>query len=247
MIRVGRRSYQYGSFEDPQYDGFMPIIVMTPSTKYGSLSPYSLKNEKGQIMENIWQFSKVYERVPKVEETYSRYNPKIIWSWPLERHVENGKLTKKYIKWREAGHNAKYAIRYPVGFRNRSNCLFALETASLEDCKVPIDELPKLNYIEARKRIYIPEYIRLVKEAKQFKELKALLAKGVNLLIIEVDGPHQESLGYYQDKYNVGSDFIQKNTVLATIDNLQILLNDDKHPFGHGHCLAAALLDLNLF
>lgn len=58
MIRVGRRKYNRdGSYIDPTYPNFTPIICLTSSTEYGFLGPYELKDEKGRIMENIWQFS----------------------------------------------------------------------------------------------------------------------------------------------------------------------------------------------
>jgi len=54
MIRVGRRAYLTGGgFKDPSFDEFIPIIVMTPSTAYGKLGPYCLKNDDGQILENV--------------------------------------------------------------------------------------------------------------------------------------------------------------------------------------------------
>ena len=61
---------------------------------------------------------------------------------------------------------------------------------------------------------------------------------------INKNGPHYEGLNYYKDKYNVGDDFIQKHTMLATKENLDIMLNDSKHNFGHGFTLAGCLLDL---
>lgn len=78
------------------------------------------------------------------------------------------------------------------------------------------------------------------------KKLKKWLQEGKNLLIIEVDGPHQESLDYYKEKYNVDDDFIVNSTMLATKENLEIMLNDTKHPFGHMYCLAACLLGIEL-
>ena len=74
------------------------------------------------------------------------------------------------------------------------------------------------------------------------------LKQGKNILIIEVDGPHQESLQYYIDKYNdVSSDFIENGTMLTNKENINMMLHDDKHPFGHGYCLALALIiDLKL-
>ena len=42
-------------------------------------------------------------------------------------------------------------------------------------------------------------------------------------------------------KYNVKNDFIENDTIIANYDNLKIMLNDEKHAFGHGYCLAMAL------
>jgi hypothetical protein len=106
-----------------------------------------------------------------------------------------------------------------------------------------IDEDNKLDYVESRKKIYVKEYCRLVKKHPKFKELKKRLEKGENLLITEVDGPHQESLDYYKEKYGVDDNFIQDDTIIVSENNINIMLNDPKHPFGHGYCLAMALLE----
>jgi hypothetical protein len=59
QIRVGRCIYdRAGKRTDPSFDGFTPILVLTKSSAYGALGPYVLKNKKGQIMEDIYQFSK---------------------------------------------------------------------------------------------------------------------------------------------------------------------------------------------
>jgi hypothetical protein len=212
---------------------------LTASSEYASLSPYCLKDDEGKIMENIYQFSKCYETVPNSIQRYSRYDDRIIWKWPAERHLikqgDNYGILSEYFKWREAGMKAKYAIRYPVGYNHRSKCLFSL--------KQTVDGWKTLNYIEARKEIYVPVYTELVKKEKQFLELKNRLENGENLLIIEVDGPVLESLPYYMEKYGVKNTFIENYTMLATPENLNIMLNDTKHPYGHGYCVAAALLE----
>ena len=58
-------------------------------------------------------------------------------------------------------------------------------------------------------------------------------------------GPHAESLDYYMETYGIDESFIDRDTMLVTPDNLKIVLNDTTHPFGHGYCLAMALLDLD--
>jgi hypothetical protein len=86
--------------------------------------------------------------------------------------------------------------------------------------------------------------MKLVVKQPDFKKLLKKLKSGINLLIIEVDGPHEDHLNYYKEKYGVADDFIQNNTILVTPDNMNIMLNDDKFPFGHGYCLAMALSDV---
>jgi hypothetical protein len=237
MIRVGRCTYnKAGKRIDPTYDGFIPIVVLMLShSKYGTLGPYILKDDKNRIMENIWQFSKVYEKIPKSIQKYSRYDPKVIWSRDAETHVINDEIQPEYWAWRKAGMNNRYAVRYPVGYNYMHNCLYALA----ED-----DPTTKLNYVDARKKIYIPTYCTLVKEEPEFLFLKQRLKSGTNLLIIEVDGPHSESLDYYMDKYEVNNDFIEQDTMLVTRGNITVMLNDDRHAFGHGYCLAMALLNM---
>jgi hypothetical protein len=239
MIRVGRRIYnKNGTFVDPSYPNFTPILCLTYATQYGALSPYCLKNDNNQIMENIYQFQKVYTDIPKVKNAYSRYNPKIIWEHQAEIHYDEATdtLTDEYWAWRAKGINNPYHVRYPVGFDHRHNCLHLLKEN--DD-----GTYTKLDYVNGRKQVYIPEYVKLVKLAAKFVELKNKLANGENLLIIEVDGPHLESLDYYKEKYGVDNTFIENSTMLVNEANIKIMLNDTLHPFGHGYALGMSLLD----
>lgn len=238
MIRVGRCIYdKKGVRTDPSYPGFTPIVVLMSShSEWGSLGPYNLKNEKGQIFENNWQFYRCFEKVPKTIQYYSRWSNVVTWDHPEEVHLVNGEPTKAYWDWREKGMNNKYYIRYPVGFNYRHNVKFALWQNEK-------GEYEKIDYVTSRKKIYVKEYSRLVRQQLKFKELQNRLKNGENLLIIEVDGPHGESMDYYKDKYGVSDNFIVNNTMLATENNLKIMLNDPKHPYGHGYCLTMALLD----
>jgi hypothetical protein len=241
MIRVGRLKRFESS---PQYDNFTPIKVSSGNSSFSSLSPFYLKNEKNQIMENLWQFSKVYEDVPKSKQVKSRWNSTIIWDHPMEHHVNIMKdkyiIKSKYFKWRKKGFNAKYAIRYPIGYKNRHKCLFSLTKDVLNDKYVTLD------YIESRIQIYYPLYKSMVVKEVKFLELKERLANGENLLLLEPDGPHQESLDYYKEQYQVNDNFIENNTMLVTEENIKIMLHDPKHPFGHGYCLAMALMDYDM-
>ena len=239
MIRVGRCTYdRSGKRSDPSYPGFTPIVVLMKShSPYGELGPYILKDDDGRIFENIYQFSKVYRKVPETREYYSRYNVTTIWEHPAETHVDdNGNILPEYWLWRQKGMSNSDAVRYPVGFHYRHKCLYAIKDNNVDD---------KLDYIETRKQIYVPIYCKLVKKQPAFSKLKNRLAAGENLLIIEVDGPHQESLRYYREQYQADDTFIEDDTMLATDENLMVMLYDPKHPFGHGYCLAMALLGLD--
>lgn len=236
-VRVGRCLYRSGRRIDPEWDGYEPVVVLTKSSKYGELGPYVLTNEEGHIFENIWQFAKLYEYVPKSKQPKDQYDSTIVWSYPRQQHVKNGKILDAYWEWRQKGLNCKYPIRYPVGKEHRHRCLGALYPDQGGKMKL-------LDYIESRKKIYLSEYCRLVRKQPLYKKLKRKLKEGKRLMILEVDAPHQESLNYYQEKYGVGNNFIVDHSMKANLKNLKIMLNDDLHPFGHGYCLAAALLGL---
>jgi hypothetical protein len=249
MIRIGRCKYDSkGTVSYPSYPNFVNIVVMMRShSSYYSLSPYELQNNQGQILENIWQFSKIYAKVPKSVQKYSRWNSTVIWDHPAETHFipnsedpedfSKGQILDAYWVWRKKGMNAKYPIRYPIGYAGRHKCLFSFVGEN------NLNGIEPLNYIEGRKRIYVPLYLSMISNQPTFLDLKARLQSGENLLIIEVDGPHQESMEYYKSKYGVADDFIESDTMLATPENLLIMLEDPKHPFGHGYCLAMGLLD----
>ena len=239
-IRVGRCLYnRSGQITYPSFPGYTNVVVMMRShSPWHDLSPYQMTDSNGVIFENCWQFSKAYRRVRKSVQRYSRYNSQIIWDHPAETHTNSqGFLTPEYFAWRNKGMRNQYAVRYPVGYKYRHECVCAFATNPDGTLSEPLD------YIASIKRIYVPIYCQLAKITNSYHTLKQRLEAGENLLIIEVDGPHQESLGYYQQTYGVSEDFITYHTMLVTVENIQIMLNDPKHPFGHGYCLAIALLD----
>lgn len=249
MIRVGRIKYVNNQQVYPSYPDFTPIVVMTKSSEYGELGPYELKDENGHIFENIWQFSKAYEIVPKAYEVYTQRYRVIAWQHPMETHIKDGYFTPEFWAWREKGFRNGISVRYPVGRQNMHRCKFAIpyDTPSPTDgTLVSVDSIEQLDYVQGRKRIYLPLYVDLVKKHSMFRELQERYKKGENLLIIEVDGPHEESLSYYKEKYGVDDSFIQRDTMIASHENLKIMLNDTRHCFGHAYCLSVALLELDL-
>ena len=248
-IRVGRCFYQGRKRIDPTFPGFTQIIVLSKSaSEWGVLGPYELRDEYGRLHEELWQFSKAYRKTNAVSEKYplNQYG-EVVWEWPSEEHITNNVVNEKYAIWRQKGLYSTKPIRYPNGKFGAKDCVCAFaETSPIlpdDSPSVVLSKLgPPLNYIESRKQIYLKEYIRLVRKEPKYHELLARFKAGENLLIVDVDGPHQESLNYYKETYGAQDDFIENHTMLATEKHLNIMLNDPKHPFGHGYCLALALM-----
>jgi len=236
----------------PEFNGYSSIIVMVKKhnndEQYGDISPYYIKVQvpgfpNGVIHENYWQFLKVYNSVEPIESTFSLKDTRIAWKHEgCIQLDEDNNITPAWNDWRLRGFASNNYIRFPVGSnpKKRASCQFALTLNT--DGSVNTDN--KLDYVQSRKQTYVTKYCENVKNHNLFLELKQRLLNGENLLIIEPDGPHQESLLYYKNKYNVNNDFIINHTVDVTIENMQILINDTKHAFGHGYCLAMELLEI---
>ena len=242
-IRVGRCTYKKGKRIDPTFDNFTQVIVLTKSSKYGEIGPYVLKDEKGRLFENIYQMSKIYEVLPKSKQIYSYYQPKIIWEWPEDIHIQNGIIQNNYYDWRKQGMESKEPIRYPVGRKNTHLCKGIIIEDEQKEYNKEYKLSDAIGYIEGRKQLYLPLYCKLVKQQPLFKQLYNRLRKGENLLICEVDVAFQEGLEYYKEKYGTANDFIINDTMEINEENIKIVLNDEKYRFGHGYCLAMALLD----
>src|SRR3989338_8696227 len=251
QIRVGRRKYYGRGFQEPYYPNFIPIIVMIgdgtlSQPEYGRLSPYNIRTpptstyQNGVIHENYWQFSKVYQQVPPINQSFSKKDLRIVWSDPGSQHLDdNGKLTHQWYDWHTRGFRNNEAVRFPVGEKLRHHCLFSVQ----DDLNGHVDD-KRLSYVDARKVLYCKMYCSCVRIHPTFAELQDQLRQGKNLLIIEVDGPHQESLPYYMENYHVSDTFIQNGTVVVDVPNMKLLMNDEKHAFGHGYCLAMELLGI---
>lgn len=221
MIRVGQPKSKYPSF--------ISIECGSKSSTYGELSSFSLRTGEGYFLENWWQFSKVFYFVPAKNIKYSEWDKKIIWNHRKEYHIDgDGNITPEYLEWRKKGMENKYPVKFPYAYEDNP-------AAMIIDGEV-------MHEIEGRKK-YLELYSSLVKDEDRYWKLVRKLEDGKNLLINEYEGPHQESLNHYIRKYEVGEDFISKKSVEINEENARILLNDTKHPFGYGYCLALTLLD----
>ena len=144
---------------------------------------------------------------------------------PPAKNFENlwqySKVYKKFImpidgypdaswyKWRDVGYNNSRAIRYPMGKG-------AIPEYSFWDGE-------KLDYIQARKKIYAPEYAKNVIETLAFKRLKHIYQDCYNteLLLLDYDAYDHIKLG------------------MSLID----VINNPKRKMGHAFVLVMMLTD----
>lgn len=87
---------------------------------------------------------------------------------------EEGNPLPTYWDWAQAGWKSKVANRYPLGKGVRPLCHFW--------------EGEKLGFVEARKRIYVPGYVRCAEETKAYTILYEKYQKGIPLCLLDFDG-----------------------------------------------------------
>jgi hypothetical protein len=85
----------------------------------------------------------------------------------------------------------------------------------------------KLNYITARKLVYVREYYRLIKYRQQLLFLRQQIKSGKSVVVYDFDGPRDSD----------------NNPVCLEItrEMLKQKINDPIHPFGHGYIVAGLI------
>lgn len=180
MIRIGGSRRTIGYARAPK--GFITAAVISRGpVKWRELSPFYLpvdwetKNGTATSVENMWQGSKVYYTTVK--------NKTGTWTQNSECHaIEDSEigwiLTRAYYRWRRRLFAHNQAIRRPNGTVAKGG--------------VPIFSLwgdERLDYIEARKKIYEPTYKTAAAKTQAYAELLDLHKSGHNIMLIDVDGP----------------------------------------------------------
>ncbi len=183
------------------------------------VSPYYLRDPMyGCLFENVWQSCKLY---PKVFEQKAQTKWDAGWSHPEEVHVERNAQGEEvpnaaYWKWRERLAKHPQPVRYPNGKDGRHTCKGSIWSV---DGKT----LSLLSYFQARWHIYVQEYAKCVKTTAAYKQLKALVDRGVKLELLDVDCPA---------------------SIEVTRETFNEYLVTRKPFFGHTWTLAACLLGL---
>jgi hypothetical protein len=230
-----------------KYDNFETINVLKwNNSKYKTLCPYYLRTDGNEehyntgniLFENYYQSCKIYDKVYKNEVYPSRFqygNPKYLW-WKYEtinkefdeiyiKDIDNINY-ENYERWRDSLWSCQNPIRYPNTYLGKGSVVFSL-------FKDKYGKEERLDYIQARKMIYVNEYIRLVRKTKEYNILLEKLNKGINLMICEIDVPAKHKKGNYKSDENIK---------LLDIDYINLLIDDNSEPFGHGLALSYALL-----
>jgi hypothetical protein len=260
--RIVKSSHMIRTYYLPNTTAKVPATDMIPGyeiinvlkwngTPWKGLCPYLLKtdgkeqviNPGGIIFENFWQGTKVFKRLYPQEQYASRFHhgqPEHLWF----KHNMTGTLDMdmgpgpgpdgldlvKYHQWRDLVWSCTKPVRYPNGANHKAEVLYS----------VGADHM-KLDYLTARKEIYVKEYCRLAAATPEFKRLKAMHDSDMNLMICEMDVPCVGKKGLYgRPEYANG-----RRSVELTTDILNDLLEDPSAPFGHGLCLAKLLLKVD--
>ena len=94
---------------------------------------------------------------------------------------EDGEPNRAWLEWHNLGIEDDKPHRYPMG----KGAVPAYSYWNGE----------KLGYIEARKRIYAPEYAKNVEKSDSFKRLHELYSSGVNIILLDYDAYDHDALG----------------------------------------------------
>lgn len=142
--------------------------------------------------------------VPLYQE-YKSWNMENAWQFSkvYQQHVDKwNNPTKEYFNWAMKGWADKFAHRYPMGKSTRP--LYSYWNGN------------QLDYIQARKQIYIPLYSLAVKRTEAWNNLLDLVRKGNEIILFDYDG--------YSD-----------------YDSLEEVENNPKRKMGHAFVLAKLL------
>lgn len=157
--------YVLNKWEPCPYDGLE--FDTTSKGDFKDLSPFylHLPGFPNVLIENLWQFSKVYPRYAKLKEGGQFNNP------------FDYDPTDEYFRWRNRGWLSNRAHRHPLG--KGAKPLYSFVDFGKR----------KLGYVEARKKIYIPAYAAAVQEqSTTFSKIEKAFESGNNIILRDFDG-----------------------------------------------------------
>lgn len=99
---------------------------------------------------------------------------------------EDGSVGERYLNWAKGGWKTIRGVRYPMGKGVKP--LFSYWDGQ------------QMDYIEARKRIYIPLYSAAVQKTSAFAKLKKMYDAGEDLCLWDFDGYDHKAAGITYDQ-----------------------------------------------
>ena len=168
-------------------------------------------------------------------------------------HDDNGKPNDAYFEWRNYFYSqtecTKDLMRHTcksLGYEHKDARYFAYFD------KEQGDYIP-LGYVEARKKIYFPEYAKLIYNTESFQYLKSLVDSGKKIALVDFDACNYNEPCAMQKEYTAYVNKCKKNKVAPTlteddftnIKSLKDLINAPFMKVGHG-CVIKALLQGDL-
>lgn len=139
---------------------------------------------------------------------YKSFNVENGWQYSKVHYNmvdDNNNPTKEYFEWAKKGWNTIRGIRYPMGKGTKP--LYSYWAGE------------KLEYIDARKKIYIPLYSKAVQKTFAFKKLKNIASEPGDLYLWDFDGYNHRALGMTYEQ----------------------VINDPEHTMGHAFIIAMLL------
>ncbi len=196
--------YVINKFQPNPYGGLE--IDTTSRGNNKDLSPFYLgpvlTYEPGVMatnVENLWQYSKVYKA-----HAYMPKSPTDLLN-PMAYEPADS-----YYTWRDAGWARQRAVRYPMGKGVKP--LYSVWRGT------------KLDYISARKTIYIPAYANAVVKTQSYTILYNTVISGYDVVLRDFDGYDYIKMGMTlkevvnNPKKNMGHAFVLAMLLTGTIN-----------------------------
>ena len=166
-------------------------------------------------------------------------------------HDKGGTPTEEFFIWRnkmyekKIGELSKEELRHPqrqLGY-GASDCLYFPWYDEKEEKYIP------LGYVTSRKKVYIPNYARLVSKTDTFKKLKARVDKGEKIALADFDAYNYYDERAMKKKYEsyvnkCKNDRVEPTATLNDFLNIKTMkdvINCPFMPAGHSFVIKALL------
>lgn len=181
---------------------------------------------KAYIFEIFWQCGKVY---------------------PC--HDDNGKPNEAFFEWRNSFYGKQTCTKdlmrhacHDLGYENKDARYFAYFNKEK-------GKYEALGYVAARKKVYVPEYAKLIANTPSFLWLKSLVGQGKKIALVDFDGynygyPKAMELqhqAYLNKCKKQGTSPKQSLSDFLAIKNMKDVLSCPFLPAGHGFVIKALL------